>query len=147
MHRRVVLHSLVNLAGATAVTSLLWPLEVAATISVVVASHEFGHYHRARVTGGSARPPSFYPFGPVLVGMTITEGVPVEGQASVAEAGPFAGLTAAVVLAGIATAIDNPLLLRAAASAAALELVHLVVGGDATKARHARKMVEDERRT
>jgi Zn-dependent protease len=113
-----------------------WRFGLGFTIAILI--HELGHYGSARLRGLKVDLPVFLPGMGAYVkwyGM----GVSLETLSNIALAGPFAGLLAAAVCAGVYTETKAPLWAALAYAGAWLNLLNLVpvLGLDGAQATHA----------
>jgi Zn-dependent protease len=99
-----------------------WWFAVGFTASILI--HEMGHYTAAKMRGLKVNLPMFVPFVGAYV-RWYDQGIPIEDAASIALAGPFFGLLAALGCYGLYFETHKPLLLVLANIGAWLNLLNL----------------------
>ena len=113
-----------------------WRFGLGFTLSILV--HEMGHYVAVRRRGLKADLPVFLPGLGAYV-RWYNMGVPVEGLASIALAGPLFGLAAALLCLGLYKLTGGPVYLALAHTGAFINLLNLipVLGLDGAQATYA----------
>ena len=113
-----------------------WKFALGFTLSILV--HEMGHYWAVKRRGLKADLPVFLPGLGAYV-RWYAMGVPLEGLASIALAGPLFGLAAALVCLGLFFTTHQPVMLALAHTGAFINLLNLipVLGLDGAQAAYA----------
>ena len=113
-----------------------WKFALGFTLSILV--HEMGHYYAVKRRGLKADLPVFLPGLGAYV-RWYAMGIPLDGLASIALAGPLFGLAAALVCLGLFYTTHQPVMLALAHTGAFINLLNLipVLGLDGAQATYA----------
>jgi Zn-dependent protease len=113
-----------------------WKFALGFTLSILI--HEMGHYAEVKRRGLQADLPVFLPGLGAYV-RWYHEGIPLDGLAMIALAGPLFGLVAAVAALGLYFWIGAPVLMAIARTGAYINLLNLipVLGLDGAQATYA----------